>query len=178
MARRLKTVSRTFGGVLCHKCLRERIIRAFLIDEQKVVKVLRAQQAASKAAPGQDKAKASTKAGKTDKAPTKAGKTDKKVVDKKAAKAPPAQQKSASKAAPEQAKAKSPTKAGKADKKVDEKKAAEKKVDDKKATEKKADDKKGSAKVPPAPLKSILKAPGQAKAKAPPKAGKTDKKAT
>uniref|UniRef100_A0A182IPK6 Large ribosomal subunit protein eL34 n=1 Tax=Anopheles atroparvus TaxID=41427 RepID=A0A182IPK6_ANOAO len=44
MSRRLKTVTRTFGGVLCHRCLRERIIRAFLIDEQKVVKVLRAQQ--------------------------------------------------------------------------------------------------------------------------------------
>lgn len=44
MTRRLKTVTRTFGGVLCHRCLRERIIRAFLIDEQKVVKVLKAQQ--------------------------------------------------------------------------------------------------------------------------------------
>ncbi|XP_049282911.1 60S ribosomal protein L34-like [Anopheles funestus] len=49
MSRRLKTVSRTFGGVLCHRCLRERIIRAFLIDEQKVVKVLRAQQQAKPA---------------------------------------------------------------------------------------------------------------------------------
>lgn len=45
MSRRMKTVSRTFGGVLCHRCLREKIIRAFLIDEQKVVKVLKAQQA-------------------------------------------------------------------------------------------------------------------------------------
>ncbi|EAT38810.1 AAEL009341-PA [Aedes aegypti] len=44
MCRRLKTVTRTFGGVLCHRCLRERIVRAFLIDEQKVVKVLKAQQ--------------------------------------------------------------------------------------------------------------------------------------
>uniref|UniRef100_A0A182QJ06 Large ribosomal subunit protein eL34 n=1 Tax=Anopheles farauti TaxID=69004 RepID=A0A182QJ06_9DIPT len=49
MSRRLKTVTRTFGGVLCHRCLRERIIRAFLIDEQKVVKVLRAQQQAKPA---------------------------------------------------------------------------------------------------------------------------------
>ncbi|CAO1357784.1 unnamed protein product [Diamesa hyperborea] len=47
MSRRLKTVSRTFGGVLCHRCLRERIIRAFLIDEQKVVKVLKAAQVAT-----------------------------------------------------------------------------------------------------------------------------------
>jgi large subunit ribosomal protein L34e len=45
LSRRLKSVSRSFGGVLCHRCLRERIIRAFLIDEQKVVKVLKAQQA-------------------------------------------------------------------------------------------------------------------------------------
>ncbi|EAT47014.1 AAEL001849-PA, partial [Aedes aegypti] len=41
MCRCLKTVIRTFGGVICH---RERIIRAFLIDEQKVVKVLKALQ--------------------------------------------------------------------------------------------------------------------------------------
>lgn len=44
LSRRLKTVSRTFGGVLCSHCLRERIVRAFLIDEQKVVKMLKAQQ--------------------------------------------------------------------------------------------------------------------------------------
>lgn len=51
MSRRVKTVSRSFGGVLCHRCLRERIIRAFLIDEQKVVKVLKAAQATSVKAP-------------------------------------------------------------------------------------------------------------------------------
>jgi large subunit ribosomal protein L34e len=45
MAKRLKTVRRAYGGVLSHKALRERIIRAFLIDEQKVVKVLKAAQA-------------------------------------------------------------------------------------------------------------------------------------
>merc|ERR1711976_153619 len=43
MTKRLKTVSRTYGGSRCHKCVRDRIIRAFLIEEQKiVVKVLRA----------------------------------------------------------------------------------------------------------------------------------------
>jgi large subunit ribosomal protein L34e len=58
MSRRLKTVRRTFGGVLCHRCLRERIIRAFLIDEQKVVKVLKAQQmGGAKASKGAPKAK-------------------------------------------------------------------------------------------------------------------------
>lgn len=50
MSKRLKTVARTYGGVLCHKCVRERIVRAFLIEEQKiVVKVLKAQQASQKA---------------------------------------------------------------------------------------------------------------------------------
>merc|ERR1712121_189144 len=50
MTKRLKTVSRTYGGSRCHKCVRNRIIRAFLIEEQKiVVKVLRAQAQAGKA---------------------------------------------------------------------------------------------------------------------------------
>mmetsp|Transcript_34158 Transcript_34158/g.61205 ORF Transcript_34158/g.61205 Transcript_34158/m.61205 type:complete len:119 (-) Transcript_34158:768-1124(-) len=38
------TVSRAYGGVLTHDLVRERIIRAFLIEEQKIVKrVLKAQ---------------------------------------------------------------------------------------------------------------------------------------
>merc|ERR1712002_257225 len=42
---RKKRVARSYGGNLCHKCVRERIIRAFLIEEQKiVVKVLKAQK--------------------------------------------------------------------------------------------------------------------------------------
>ncbi|KAK5641462.1 hypothetical protein RI129_010009 [Pyrocoelia pectoralis] len=42
---RKKTVKRAYGGVLCHKCVKEKIVRAFLIEEQKiVVKVLKAQQ--------------------------------------------------------------------------------------------------------------------------------------
>ncbi|XP_005186523.1 large ribosomal subunit protein eL34 [Musca domestica] len=44
MSKRLKTVARTYGGVLCHRCLRERIIRAFLIEEQKIVKALKSQR--------------------------------------------------------------------------------------------------------------------------------------
>ena len=49
MSRRMKTVSRTYGGSCCHKCVRERIVRAFLIEEQKiVVRVLRAQQTGGK----------------------------------------------------------------------------------------------------------------------------------
>jgi large subunit ribosomal protein L34e len=42
-------VKRAYGGVLCHKCVKEKIVRAFLIEEQKiVVKVLKAQQAGVK----------------------------------------------------------------------------------------------------------------------------------
>ncbi|KAK9448926.1 60S ribosomal protein eL34 [Limtongia smithiae] len=33
-----KTVQRAYGGVYCGKCVRERIVRAFLIEEQKIVK--------------------------------------------------------------------------------------------------------------------------------------------
>ncbi|KAL7635744.1 UNVERIFIED_CONTAM: hypothetical protein RMT77_013561 [Armadillidium vulgare] len=44
-----KRVMRSYGGTLCHRCVRERIVRAFLIEEQKiVVKVLKAQKAANK----------------------------------------------------------------------------------------------------------------------------------
>ncbi|CAK9817522.1 60S ribosomal protein L34 [Anthophora quadrimaculata] len=47
MCRRKKTVKRVYGGVLCHKCVKERIVRAFLIEEQKiVVKVMKAQASA------------------------------------------------------------------------------------------------------------------------------------
>lgn len=88
MSRRLKTVSRTFGGVLCHRCLRERIIRAFLIDEQKVVKVLKAAQASSVKAPkvkAPPKPVAKPAASAQQKGKGAAGKTDKKSADKKAA---------------------------------------------------------------------------------------------
>eukprot|EP01122_Echinamoeba_exundans_P005123 TRINITY_DN15297_c1_g1_i1.p1 TRINITY_DN15297_c1_g1~~TRINITY_DN15297_c1_g1_i1.p1 ORF type:complete len:121 (+),score=39.85 TRINITY_DN15297_c1_g1_i1:34-396(+) len=44
-----KSVSRAYGGSRCAHCVRERIVRAFLIEEQKIVKkVLKAQQAAQK----------------------------------------------------------------------------------------------------------------------------------
>ena len=82
MSRRLKTVSRTFGGVLCHRCLRERIIRAFLIDEQKVVKVLKAAQASTVKAPRPVKV-VKPVAKPAAPAPQKSGKGDKKPADKK-----------------------------------------------------------------------------------------------
>jgi len=45
LSKRQKTVTRAYGGSRCAKCVRERIVRAFLIEEQKIVKrVLKAQQ--------------------------------------------------------------------------------------------------------------------------------------
>merc|ERR1712221_27553 len=49
MSKPQKTISRAYGGSRCGACVRERIIRAFLIEEQKiVVRVLKAQQASKK----------------------------------------------------------------------------------------------------------------------------------
>merc|ERR1712126_718897 len=49
LSRTEKRVSRAYGGSRCAKCVRSRIIRAFLIEEQKlVVRVLRAQQGKGK----------------------------------------------------------------------------------------------------------------------------------
>ena len=41
LSRRHKTVHRIYGGHLDHKVVRERIVRAFLIEEQKIVKKVR-----------------------------------------------------------------------------------------------------------------------------------------
>ena len=44
LSKRVKTVNRAYGGSKCGRCVRSRIIRAFLIEEQKIVaKVLKAQ---------------------------------------------------------------------------------------------------------------------------------------
>merc|ERR1711937_842921 len=37
LPKRHKTVYRAYGGVLSHKAVREKIVRAFLIEEQKIV---------------------------------------------------------------------------------------------------------------------------------------------
>eukprot|EP00894_Picocystis_sp_ML_P003314 jgi/Pico_ML_1/53831/g4306.t1 len=45
LSKKNKTVNRAYGGTLSHKVVRERIIRAFLVEEQKIVKkVLKLQQ--------------------------------------------------------------------------------------------------------------------------------------
>ncbi|WP_411016586.1 60S ribosomal protein L34 [Salmonella sp. s51944] len=49
LSKRQKTVTRAYGGCLTAKAVRQRIIRAFLIEEQKIVhRVLKAQQANKK----------------------------------------------------------------------------------------------------------------------------------
>lgn len=49
LSRRHKTVTRTYGGCLSPQAVRERIIRAFLIEEQKIVtKVVKAKAKSSK----------------------------------------------------------------------------------------------------------------------------------
>jgi large subunit ribosomal protein L34e len=49
MSRRMKTVNRSYGGSRCARCVRERVVRAFLIEEQKIVsKVLKAHAATVK----------------------------------------------------------------------------------------------------------------------------------
>eukprot|EP00049_Salpingoeca_infusionum_P024597 m.16341 g.16341 ORF g.16341 m.16341 type:complete len:130 (+) comp7055_c0_seq1:394-783(+) len=52
MSKTKKTVSRTYGGSKCHVCVRSRILRAFLVEEQKMVKKVlqaKAKQDAEKA---------------------------------------------------------------------------------------------------------------------------------
>jgi large subunit ribosomal protein L34e len=39
-----KTVSRAYGGSRCGNCVRQRIVRAFLIEEQKIVKKVLAEK--------------------------------------------------------------------------------------------------------------------------------------
>ncbi|GAB2289655.1 60S ribosomal protein L34 [Dionaea muscipula] len=52
LARNRRTVNRAYGGVLSGGAVRERIIRAFLVEEQKIVKkVLKIQKAKEKQAP-------------------------------------------------------------------------------------------------------------------------------
>ena len=48
MSKRQKVVTRAYGGNLCHTCVRSRIIRSFLIEEQKIVKKVLKAQAAKK----------------------------------------------------------------------------------------------------------------------------------
>ena len=48
LSRSKKNVTRAYGGSRCSGCVRERIVRAFLVEEQKIVKKLIKEQAAKK----------------------------------------------------------------------------------------------------------------------------------
>uniref|UniRef100_A0A6B2LQ46 Ribosomal protein L34e n=1 Tax=Arcella intermedia TaxID=1963864 RepID=A0A6B2LQ46_9EUKA len=77
-----RSVTRTYGGSRCANCTKNRIIRAFLIEEQKIVKsVLKRQEATKEKEPkvatkgkGKDKGKEKAKDTKPAKKETKAQK--------------------------------------------------------------------------------------------------------
>ena len=46
--KREKTVSRAYGGSLCSRCVRQKIVRAFLIEEVKLVKRVMAEKRKNK----------------------------------------------------------------------------------------------------------------------------------
>ncbi|KAI8609174.1 60S ribosomal protein L34-B [Chytriomyces sp. MP71] len=57
-----KSVSRAYGGSRCATCVRNRIVRSFLIEEQKIVKkVLKQQELEAKAEAAKAKAKPAKK---------------------------------------------------------------------------------------------------------------------
>jgi len=49
ISKRQKTVQRAYGGSRCASCVRERIVRAFLVEEAKIVKRVMKSQGGSKA---------------------------------------------------------------------------------------------------------------------------------
>lgn len=48
LKKRQRTVSRAYGGAVCAGCVKQRIVRAFLLEEQKAVKKLLAERNAKK----------------------------------------------------------------------------------------------------------------------------------
>ena len=42
--KRERTVSRAYGGSRCAQCVRQRVVRAFLVEEQKIVKAMMAEK--------------------------------------------------------------------------------------------------------------------------------------
>ena len=61
ISKRKKTVQRAYGGSRCATCVRERIVRAFLVEEQKVVKKVMKTQAAAAALAAKEEAKKTSK---------------------------------------------------------------------------------------------------------------------
>ncbi|KAH3723337.1 60s ribosomal protein L34 [Pelomyxa schiedti] len=64
-----RTVSRAYGGSRCHTCTRKRILRAFLIEEQRIVK--KVMQSKKKKTDNEDKKRKTKKAPKVVKAKSK-----------------------------------------------------------------------------------------------------------
>ncbi|KAJ1547551.1 60S ribosomal protein L34, partial [Nowakowskiella sp. JEL0078] len=62
-----KTVSRAYGGSRCATCVRGRILRAFLIEEQKIVKKVLKQQQEDQAKAAKKETKPAKKANKSKK---------------------------------------------------------------------------------------------------------------
>lgn len=50
ISKRQKVVSRAYGGNRCHTCVRDRVVRAFLVEERKIVKNVLKQKLAQRAA--------------------------------------------------------------------------------------------------------------------------------
>ena len=96
LSRRKRSVSRAYGGSRCAGCVRTRIVRAFLVEEQKLVKaLLKKNAAAAKAATKAPKAKAGAKGkpgakGKAAPAKGKAAAAKGKAAPSKATKPAPA----------------------------------------------------------------------------------------
>jgi large subunit ribosomal protein L34e len=61
LAKRKRTVSRAYGGTLCASAVRQRILRAFLVEEQKIVKAVQKERDVQEAAEAA-KAKVAAKA--------------------------------------------------------------------------------------------------------------------
>lgn len=52
-----RTVQRAYGGSLCANCVKNRVVRAFLVEEQKIVKRVVKEKAAQQAAADKKKSK-------------------------------------------------------------------------------------------------------------------------
>uniref|UniRef100_C9W1I7 Large ribosomal subunit protein eL34 n=1 Tax=Rhipicephalus sanguineus TaxID=34632 RepID=C9W1I7_RHISA len=66
LKKRERTVSRAYGGVRCHSCVKDRIIRAFLREEQRSLKRAIEDRDAAKKAKEDKKAAAGKKVGKAE----------------------------------------------------------------------------------------------------------------
>ncbi|EUB60714.1 60S ribosomal protein L34 [Echinococcus granulosus] len=64
MSKRLKTVTRSYGGSRCHACVRSRILRAFLMEEQKVLKQILKEKRKDRIKQAIEKRKAAAQSGK------------------------------------------------------------------------------------------------------------------